>query len=487
MLRQKNILIPFAALILLLASALMEACRKDKSYPQMGDFPIEPGRIFINKCATSGCHNDPSYKAANSLNLSSWSKLFQGSNSGSAVIPYRSDFSSLCFFINTYSSLGPINLPQMPLNGTALSEDEVRTIKNWIDAGAPNINGHIMWSDNPQRAKFYVANQGCDVVTVFDAKTNLPMRYITVGNKPNIPESPHKIVVSPDGQYWYVVFVGNNILQKYSTADNTLVGEVTLGTDLNWNTITITADGKKAFCISWQTNSRLASVDLVNMRVIQNVGGFASPIHGSNLNLTNDTLYVTAQTGNFVYKVDTGFTSLNQVVLESGQPVKTYSSLDPHEILFTQDGSRYFVTCQKSNEVRVMSTSTNQLLQIIPCGVFPQEIVMSKAHNKMYVTCQEDSITFGSGRGVLSVIDIGTYQVSNYKVGYLPHGVGVNDNAGYVYVASRNIYTSGPTPHHTGICAGRNGFVNYFNINTMQLLSTKTEVASDPYSIAVKP
>lgn len=472
----------------LIASAgTLFSCRKDKAYAEMGGFPVAPGEIFINKCATSGCHNDASYMAANSLNLSSWEKLFQGSNSGSSVIPYRSDFSSLCYFINTYPNLGPVNTPQMPLNGTALTQDEVKTIKNWIDAGAPDINGRVMWADNPGRSKFYVLNQGCDVVTVFDAKTSLPMRYITVGNKPGIAESPHKIVVSPDGKYWYVVFVANNILQKYATDDNTLVGEVTLGADQNWNTMTITADGKKAYCIAYQNSSRLASVDLVNMRVIHNVGGFATPIHGSSLNLSNDTLYVTAQLGNFVYKIDTGFTSINQVVLETGQPVKTFSSLDPHEILFAPDGSKYFVTCQTSNEVRVMSAATSQLLQVISCGVFPQEIVYSHATNKMYVTCQEDSVTFGSGRGVLSVIDATSYGITNYKVGYLPHGVGVNDQANRVYVASRNIYSSGPTPHHSGICGGRNGFVNYFDLTTMTLLSTKTEVASDPYSIAVKP
>ena len=62
----------------------------------------------------------------------------------------------------------------------------------------------------------YVLNQGCDVVTVFDAATQLPMRYITVGNNPSVSESPHMIRISPDGKYWYVVFVANNILQKYS-------------------------------------------------------------------------------------------------------------------------------------------------------------------------------------------------------------------------------------------------------------------------------
>lgn len=474
------------SLFFILFSMILFSCKNDKAYPEMGGFPVEVGKILIYKCAVSGCHNDASYQASSNLNLSTWEKMFQGASSGSAVIPYRSDFSSLCLFINSYPSLGPINLPVMPLNGAALSEQEVLTIKQWIDAGAPDINGKVMWADNPLRAKYYVLNQGCDVVTVFDAQTNLPMGYITVGNNPALTESPHKIVVSPDGKYWYVVFVGNHILQKYRTSDDQLVGEVSLGTDDNWNTLTITADGTKGYCISWQNNSRLASVDLVNMKVIQNVAGFSTPIHGSALNASNDTLYITAQTGNFIFKVDTGFTSIDQIVMETGQPVKNYSSLDAHEILFSPDGSKYFVSCQKSNEVRVMDVLTRQLLSVIPCGVFPQEIAVSKLKNKIYVTCMEDSVTFGSGRGVLSEIDMATYQINNYKVGYLPHGVGVNDQYGYVYVASRNIYTSGPAPHHTTNC-GRNGFVSYFELNSMKLLTKKTEVASDPYAIAIRP
>jgi hypothetical protein len=71
-------------------------------------------------------------------------------------------------------------------------------------------------------------------------------------------------------------------------------------------------------------------------------------------------------------------------------------------------------------------------------------------------------------------------------VGFQPHGIGLDETNGYVIVASRNVLTNGPTPHHTGVC-GRNGFVNYFNITSMQLLSKQTEVASDPYSVSVRP
>ena len=45
------------------------------------------GRIMIEKCATSGCHNDVSKVAAGGLSLSSWDKLFEGSRAGSSVVP----------------------------------------------------------------------------------------------------------------------------------------------------------------------------------------------------------------------------------------------------------------------------------------------------------------------------------------------------------------------------------------------------------------
>jgi len=485
--KQKNFKIKsnYFIFIPLLLLFFLFSCTKDSAPPELGDFPTEVGKIFTYKCATSGCHNAASYQGAADLNLSSFADLFKGSSNGSPVIPYRSDFSSLCYFINTYDEYGPKNTPTMPLNASPLSNAEVKTIKDWIDNGAPDINGYVMWSENPNRKKYYVLNQGCDVVTVFDAKTQLPMRYITVGNDPTTAESPHMIKFSPDGQYWYVVFVGNNILQKYRASDDAFIGEVNLGAFQNWNTITISNDSKRAYCVSWQTNSRLAIINLQTMQLKNNVGGFTNA-HGIALNNSNDTIYMTAQTGNYIYKVDTALNTINEIRLDGSLTSVSTSSLDPHEIQFSPDGSKYFVTCQTTNQVRVMSTVGDNLLQVINTGEYPQEMVKSSNKNKLYVTCVEDPNTNPKIHGSVTVIDMSSYVANNYKVGYQPHGIGLDEANGYVIVANRNIISNGPTPHHTGVC-GRNGFVNYFNINTMQLLSKKTEVASDPYSVAVRP
>ena len=476
-----------------LALAMISSCTKDALPVNFGNYPVDVGKIMANKCALSGCHNTASAGGSADLDLSSYTSLFKGSTNGSPVIPYRSDFSSLCYFINTYDEFGPKNAPTMPLNATSLSKEDVKTIKDWVDNGAPDIKGNIMWADNPNRKKYYVLNQGCDVVTVFDTKTQLPIRYINVGNISGVAESPHMLRVSHDSKYWYVIFVANNILQKFRASDDVMVGEVDLGKAggtmayNNWNTLTITNDDKKAYITSWQANSRIAAVDLENMRLLHNYGGFTDA-HGTALNPTNDTLYITKQSGNYIYKIDTGFSSINTVVLDvpgtatNGAP----GIMDPHEIIFSPDGSRYFVSCQASNEVRVMQTIGDVFLNAVPTGVYPVEMVISTQRNKLYVTCMEDPNSNPKILGSVSVIDMSTYSIANYKVGYEPHGIGIDEVNQTLIVSSRNVLSNGPTPHHTGVC-GRNGFVNYFNINTMQLLGKKTEVAADPYSLAVRP
>lgn len=476
----------FSIVIALFGILILSDCRKDKGMANYGNYPNDVGRIMVLKCATAGCHNSTSYPASGGLNLITWEDLFSGSSAGSPVIPYRSDFSSLCYFINTYSDLGNINTPTMPYNEERLTREEVITIKNWIDAGAPDLKGNIKWGDNPNRKKIYVANQGCDVVTVFDAETQLPMRYITVGRNPGFIEVPHMVKVSPDGQYWYVIFTASSYMQKYRCSDDALVGEVNLNNALDWNTFIITDDGKKAYCVSWTNLGKIASVDLTNMRLINTLFPFSFP-HGVALNSANDTLYVTAQQGNYIMKLDTSLASMpTQSITLDGLPVNNGNSLNPHEILLSPDGQQFYITCQNSNDVRVLDIATNTVSHVIPVGTYPVEMALSPLKNKLFVTCMEDETSFPGFHGSVSRIDITTFSEMRIQVGFMPHGLAVDESKGLIYVASRNILSSGPAPHHTSVCAGRNGFVNFIDLNSFKLKTKRTEISSDPYSVAIR-
>ncbi len=477
------------ALLYIITFLIFTSCKKDVGSVNYGNYPAAVGKIIGNKCATSGCHNSKSFLAASGLNLETWLSMFGGSNSGSAVIPYNSKFSSLCGFINTYEELGIQNTPVMPLNNKKLSYDEVKLIKHWIDDGAPDLNGNVMWGDNPLRKKLYAVNQGCDVITVFDSETQLPIRYIEVG-RPGIPDTPHQVRVSPDGKYWYVIFVTHNVMEKHRCSDDAFVANIPLtplaaGTGQfnigNWNTFIISKDSKRAYCVS--LSSYISAVDLENEKLIHSTNPGGSP-HASVLNADNTKLYIGSQYGNFITEWDTSLASYNDIALDA-LPVGS-NSLWIHDMILSPNQNDLFITCQKSNEVRVYNIPTSTVTAVIPVGVTPQEIVYSSSVNQYFVSCPEDTFNFHGFRGVISKINAAGYAEQKIQCGYQPHGIGVDENKKLLYVLSRNLINTGPAPHHTSEC-GRNGFVNFIDLKTFTPLTKKYEMSSDPYFIFARP
>ena len=475
--------IRYTLFMLALLSALA-GCKYDKDEPEPnfedGCYPPEVAEIIVKKCATAGCHNTQSKDAASGLDLSTWEAMFQGNRNGATTIPFRSDQSTLFYFINTDTTLGISQLPTMPYNAAPLSTSEILTIRNWIDAGAPNCNGFVKFSDNPNRRKIYIANQGCDLISVHDPETKVIMRYINVGNSAAI-ESPHMVRISPDGQYWYVAFINGTVLQKYRTSDDSFVGEAVISQG-SWNTFVLSPDGTKAWVVDFSSTGRIAYVNTQTMtleKMYADPGLFNSP-HGSTISSDGNTILVTGQIGNKIFKwdvTDPMFPEYEEIVINSSGG----ATADPHEAAYSPDGSKYFVTCQNRNEVRVFNTSDDSFITAIPTGAFPLEMSFAPSHNYLFVSCEVGN--------AVTVIDINNLTaVKTITVGYQPHGLAVDEVEGLVYVANRNTPTSGgPAPHHTSSCGGRNGYMTIIDINTLNLLPDfKMELSVDPYSVMVK-
>lgn len=487
MVKKINIAVVFTFLTLIVC--LVSTCTNEKGIPDYNQFPDDVGKIIFTKCATPGCHTDISKGASGGLSMESWDKLFEGGTGSACVIPYRSDYSTLFAYINTYSDLGMTLVPTMPYNETKLTREDVTIIKNWIDAGAPSRDGAIKFADNPNRKKFYVVNQGCDVVTVFDQATLLPMRYINVGSTAGI-ESPHMIRVSPDGQFWYVIFLASQYIEKYRTSDDSFVARAFIGSG-SWNTFVITSNSQTAYCIDFSpTAAVISTVNLSAMTALASPG--LSYPHGSALNNTNDTLYITQQQNNKIYKFPVvDFAAYSEANLYTG--VAPSPTLNSHDVRFTPTGTKYFVTCQGTSEVRVMQTSNDSLLAIIPVGALPSELSFSTTTPFVYVTCPEDTLTFPGKRGSVAIINYITNTVqSTIYSGHQPHGIEVDDVKKLVYVVNRNASNDGPAPHHTSVCGGKNGNVSFIDLMTRTMLTTpngsirKIEISVDPYSVSIR-
>lgn len=500
-------IIVLAASAMLFAAILFAACKPKPSppvaTPDYGRFPDAVGKILVEKCATAGCHNATSYLNCAGLLLDSWEHLFEGGGSGASVVPYSPDFSPLLYFVNTDPSKGTVATPTMPYDATGknpnhLSASEYTTLKEWITNGAPDKDGKIPFAENAAtRQKIYLSQQGCDLVAVIDATTNLVMRYIPVGVNTGNIESPHCLKVSADGMYVYVSFLNGTAIQKIDTKTDKVIGTVTLGTG-SWNILYIAPGDTALASTDWTSNGRIVYANTTNM-VLQpwltgsGAGAFVYP-HGITSNAGFDTCFITSQYGNVVYRYAHKIPHYKKISVNSNPPTTTNNgdktSPNPHEILMTPDFSKYFVTCEGTNEVRVLDAHSDAVLGVIPVGTLPQEMAMSRTKPYLFVTCMEDAANPLPGRkGSVYVINYNTYQVVQVLHGdfYQPHGLTVDDRNARLYVASTNSNPSGPAPHHATACGGRAGWYSVYNINTLQPLNSRRyQVTVMPYSADVR-
>ncbi len=295
----------------------------------------------------------------------------------------------------------------------------------------------------------------------------------------------------PDRAHWYAVFLAGEVLQKYSSITDSLVGSVYIGS-AQWSSMTISDDSKKAFVIGFDAVGSIALVDLENMALLTKYSGSFNYPHGCAASADFKTLYVTAQRGNFIWKLDISDPLnpvISQIPLDPTAIPSIAQSYNPHQIEITPDGSKYFVSCQDSNHVRVFSTATDSLLAVIKTGGFPQEIEISETSDYLFVSCMEDRTTFPGKAGSVAVIN---YQTNTFikaiYTGWQPHGLYVDESRKKVYVANRNFSPDGPAPHHVSSCVGRTGYVTMIDLNTLEMVNGyKVEVGVDPYEVAVKP
>ncbi len=487
------------------------SCKKDPGVNpepplETGGFPTDIAKILVTKCATSGCHNDASSVNAAGLRLDTWTHLFEGGANGAEVIPYSPEFSPLLYFVNTDPNRGTTASPTMPFdatgsNPTPLSDEEYNTLKQWIAEGAPDVNGNIAFTANADtRQKIYLSQQGCDLIAVIDAESNLVMRYIKVGTLAGTTESPHCVRFDNAGKYAYVSFLNGTGIQKMDASLDNIVNTGTLGTG-SWNIVFVAPNDTMLVTSDWADNGRVLYANTNTMNTVPELTGSGAGLfvwpHGIASDAAFDTCFITGQYGNVVFRwapKASPFPSYRKISIDGKPPVATNNtdktSPNPHEIMMTPDRSKYFLTCEGTNEVRVMNAHTDEVMDAIPVGAVPQEIAMSYTKPLMFVTCMEDVDGVPAGRkGSVYVINYNTHVVEKVLKGdfYQPHGITVDDRYGKIYIASTNSNPDGPAPHHATACGGRAGWYSVYSLNTLEPLNSRRyQVTVMPYSADVR-
>lgn len=467
-----------------------------------GDYPDDVANVILTKCVNNfGCHDEAGYKAnGGGLRMDTWSALLDGYPSGAAIVAYSPRFSPLLYAVNDgkLDSTLPTLAPLMPNNLPPLTQAEYNILKNWIMNGAQNKNGDIPFASNAAtRQKTYITQQGCDLVAVVDNEKGVVMRYIDLALATgNIDKVPHAVHVSPDGAYAYVSFFAGNHMVKINTATDKVEGSIDLGAG-SWNAFHISNDGS-TIVVTNLTGGNVVVFDATTMSNAIAYPNYRNP-HGVTTNDSFTTFYVTSQYGNCIYKIDRASNDSVQISIDGKALQFTSDSAsvpDPHDIALSPDGNKLFITCQSSNEVRVIDAHTNKILKAIAVGKKPQELVVSKSKNQVYVTCMEGpEKTIGNVtlKGAVYEIDCNTLDasplVSAADGAYLcqPHGVALDEYLkNQLIIPSRNISSTGPAPHHTSNCGGRNGHYHFFDLGNKSILTRKFEATPDPYGAEVR-
>jgi YVTN family beta-propeller protein len=125
----------------------------------------------------------------------------------------------------------------------------------------------------------------------------------------------------------------------------------------------------------------------------------------------------------------------------------------PLEVLLSPDGTRLYVLCQQSNEVRILNASNFALIKTIAVGRVPRGFSLSLSGNRLYVANSWDD--------TLSVIDTVKQSVTaTWPVGEEPSSVAVDKTGSRLFVANRISNDVAVLDAHTGkeekrLAAGR--------------------------------
>ena len=473
----------------LFVTLLFFSCTKDSGKIKDGsEFPNEVASVISTNCSISGCHNKQSKEAAAGLSLLSWNSLFDGSRNGAVIIPYRPDFSTLCFYTNSFPDLGPVLDPRMPVGLQALSKIDYLLLVNWIKKGARNSNGEIKFQYS--RSKLYVINQLCDVVMVLDGKSKLQMRCIDVGSLTK-SEFPVCIKVSPDNRFWYVTFLASPYVLKYDAIDDSYVGKINLGEGI-WSTFEITSDSKHAFFIDNSNEGKIAYVDLEKMIMERH---YTNPHYvyprSAAINNAKNKLYVGSENGNYISIID--FTNsyspvTKQLILNNESTTNNVPKNDPVFLLMHEASNVCFVACRNSQEVKIIDLNKDSVLASIFLNAAPTAMDYSIREKRLFVSCMDDSLSFHGNLGSVKIISLETNQIiKTINSGYQPNGITINQEYSYAAVVNSNISPKGPQPHHTSGCKGRNGYVTFIDLSTLELIQgLKLELAVYPSGISLR-
>lgn len=394
-------------------------------------------RVFTTSCNTAACHN--SVDQAAGLLLTSYEETARGSTFGTQVVPFRPDRSHL--YLHMTGELEPL----MPLALEPMRDDIVRLIKRWIEAGAPNDNGSLMYSNVTR--KVFVACQGENLVAVLDLDTGLLVRLIAV-------DQPHSVYVDAANHRLYVTRF-ETASDNIQVFDTTTLQKITSGQAGTFPALLGIAPGSSEL---WVTNfdtgsqgadHRVRVLDPVSLAELSSFNLPISQPHGLAFSPDGSRVYISN-----IGTSDISIFSTNPPdVVEGSIHLPGGEGQQPQQCVISPDGSRLYVSALGTDQVHVLNTQTLTWGTSVTVGDAPWHLTYIPSTNELWV-----ANWIGESVSILSLADPDApVQIQELKPVHpkdpernafeRPIGISLLPGTNIVYVASANDDGSGQGHH----------------------------------------
>lgn len=322
---------------------------------------------------------------------------------------------------------------------------------------------------SPERDYFiYVLSESADKISLIrfgPGGARVERAFTTGVMEPDI-DGPHGIVVSP-GREFYFVSLGHGrpfgSLWKYSTKDDQVLGQVTLG---NFPaTMDITPDGGFVYVVNFNLHGDMvpSSVSVVlaeEMKELIRIPTCTMP-HGSRFNPQGTRHYSACMMDDLLVEIDTStFKVSRHFYLTKGKEMGMSGSPQMHTMASHQnhdagghgleppkpgdvscsptwaqpsiDGSKIFVACNKSSEIVEVDANTWQLSRRIQAGPGVYNLAVTKDGKLIATNKRGPSVSVYDAKSGKELARIPTKR----KV---VHGAAVSPDSRYAFISVEGI------------------------------------------------
>jgi YVTN family beta-propeller protein len=445
--------------------------------------------IFLQNCAVHGCHEYGTQNNDN-LELSSWNSIaVRGFRVGAAIIPYNAFWSNLVSHINLDTNLSLVaKEPRMPkarppITGEPLPPNIIHTIIQWINEGAKSDDGTVAYNNIPNKA--FITNQASDLIAVVNLDNNFVVRLIPVGSRPTMLDVPHHVTVDNQGRYFYPALIVEGTIEKYDAWTYDKLGSLFLGTSPA--EIFLMNDGNKGYVTNWDAGvSGFKGVHLVNTQDMSLILSISDArmwaTHGGRVTHDDQYFIAISQQSEYITIIRTSDNEIEQQIpIDATVPPNGNGTnqFQPYAVAITPDDRYAFISCPKSNDVRVLDLQSRTIIRTISAPEYPLMLEVSPDGRWCYVPNRNSN--------TLTIIDIQSMSVVNIvpDIGVQPHGADFTEDGHYAYVTCESQAAGNSYLHHPLTGSNKPGTTAVIDVWAGHVKIKDIEMASFPNGISI--